>query len=279
MNLNTVRSSLALPVIALSLVACPQTATPPAIPTSNVEAHGDHVAAPTPLLAGLNTISFSNKTTGSSDLLAIQLNAGVSFNAFMAALESDGIFAAMGMGKFVGGRSVPAGETRSVIMDLEAGTYAFLTSEDPTVPEPVFTGAQVEVKARPGLAPTAPAGAVQVTAVDFQLNFPTTLPAGATTFEFRNQGTQWHEFLILKLKPGQTEADLLAFFGSPTPTEPPFEFIDIIVPVSPGKRVFFPVTLAVGNYVAVCALPDLTSSPEEPTFHVQHGMHRSFTVQ
>ena len=62
------------------------------------------------------------------------------------------------------------------------------------------------------LAPPPPPGprVVYVTATDYRLALPDTLPAGATTFRVVNRGRELHHVLFVRLAGGHSAADLAA---------------------------------------------------------------------
>jgi hypothetical protein len=279
MNSRTALAALIVPFTTLVACTTPQQARP-AIPQSNVEAHAEHTQAPATLQSGLNRITIKNSTSASADFIAARLKGDATLADFNeAAAGPMGIVGALAVVELASGKpGVPAGGTAEVLVDLKPGSYLFLTSgslQEAAGPPNI---AQVEVKQRVGLTPADPADTVIATAVDFDFSIPATLTTGTKTFQFVNNGSQWHEFVVFKLDANATVDDLLAALQSETPPlDPPFQEAGFIFPVSAGWRAFSEIALTPGNYVAVCFVPNLLSDEMEP--HIAHGMIQEFKVQ
>jgi hypothetical protein len=118
---------------------------------------------------------------------------------------------------------------------------------------------------------------VNVTASDFTLSLPDSLPAGVTTFNLVNKGTELHHMQILKLEQGKTIADFqaamqqshgpppawIAFAGGPQGGIPGSEMVTNVT-----------VSLRPGNYVVLCFIP----SPSDGKPHVAKGMIKPLKV-
>jgi hypothetical protein len=64
--------------------------------------------------------------------------------------------------------------------------------------------ASTTVLATTRLGDAAPSREVEVVGLDYAFQIPSTLPAGLTTFRFRNDSKHFHEFNMFLLKPGVT---------------------------------------------------------------------------
>ena len=120
----------------------------------------------------------------------------------------------------------------------------------------------------------AQARLVSVTATDFALSLPDTIPPGLTTFELVNHGAELHHMQILRLEQGKTMAD----FGAAMQTQgPPPAWVTFLggpqggVPHGPATNAT--VTLTAGNYVVVCFIPGPDGKP-----HIAKGMIKPLTV-
>jgi uncharacterized cupredoxin-like copper-binding protein len=111
-------------------------------------------------------------------------------------------------------------------------------------------------------------GGVDVTESDYRIELgSTTAPAGAITFNVKNDAEQTHEFVVFKtdLAPDQlpTNAD-----GDVDEKGEGVTHIDEIEDVTAGSTKSLKVNLDVGGYVLICNLPG----------HYRRGMHTAFTV-
>ena len=116
--------------------------------------------------------------------------------------------------------------------------------------------------------------AVTVTAHDYSLELPDTLPAGATTLRLVNQGKEFHHIWIARLDAGKTVEDVLAALKSHAPL--PSWIHDAGGPNAPrpeGGEASATVLLSPGNYIVACLIPGPDGVP-----HLMKGMVRGLTV-
>jgi hypothetical protein len=121
-------------------------------------------------------------------------------------------------------------------------------------------------------APTAPT--VTVTAQDYSLDVPDTLPAGAVTFKLVNQGKEFHHVWIARMEGGHTVEDLLKILAARQPI--PSWLKDAGGPNAPrpeGGEATATVTLEPGRYIVGCLIPSKDGVP-----HLMKGMVREVTV-
>lgn len=122
--------------------------------------------------------------------------------------------------------------------------------------------------------------AVSVHLVEFRVNAaPTTVPAGHTTFEVRNEGDLSHEFKVAKLDPGTTRPPTAAN-GSLDERAKSIEMIEAIPAKKMGPGYSREVTLDLerGDYVLFCNIV-FGGGGLAPQSHYQMGMNTSFTVK
>jgi hypothetical protein len=115
---------------------------------------------------------------------------------------------------------------------------------------------------------------VTITARDFSLEAPDTLPEGAVTLRLVNQGKEFHHVWIARLEGGHTVDDVLAALRTPGP--PPEWIKDAGGPNAPrpeGGENSATVTLARGSYIVACLIPSADGIP-----HLMKGMVRPLTV-
>ena len=121
-------------------------------------------------------------------------------------------------------------------------------------------------------APPSPT-VVTVTATDFKLDLPATIPAGPVTIHLVNHGKEIHQAQLVRLDDGKTVADFEAamkpggretswgkFAGGPTAA-------------APGQEATTTQVLTPGQYVAMCAIPSPDGVP-----HMMKGMVQPFEV-
>lgn len=160
--------------------------------------------------------------------------------------------------------------------------------------------AQTQALEAQSSSPVAPATAVvEVIAEDYALSAPAEIPAGWTTFRFRNDGEEPHFILVSRLPAGITiedyETDLSAQFnqawyavrdGGVDQDEamgqlfealpewfPAVEFLGGPGMTAPGRTTETTLSLEPGNYVLECYM-----KTEDGEFHFMEGMIRPLTV-
>jgi hypothetical protein len=123
----------------------------------------------------------------------------------------------------------------------------------------------------------------EVSAKDYEYSgIPDELPAGPTSFEFSNEGTEVHELILVKKNDGVTDSaeDLLAL-----PEEEAMTKVEILGSPAfapPSESDYKVADLEPGDYIAVCFIPTgMTSDdgpPPEGPPHFTHGMVAEFSV-
>lgn len=115
---------------------------------------------------------------------------------------------------------------------------------------------------------------VTITAGDYSLDAPDTLPEGAVTLRLLNQGKEFHHLWLARLEGGKTPADLLAALKARAPLAGWVQ--DMGGPNAPmpgGGESNATVMLTPGNYVVACMIPSGDGVP-----HLMKGMIRPLTV-
>lgn len=121
-------------------------------------------------------------------------------------------------------------------------------------------------------APVAPT--VTVTAHDYSLDLPDTLPAGAVTLRLVNQGKEFHHIWIARMEGGHTVDEVLRTLAARQPI--PSWLKDAGGPNAPrpeGGEATATVTLEPGRYTVACLIPSKDGVP-----HLMKGMVRQVTV-
>lgn len=231
---------------------------------------------PDRLPAGMVTMRMNNHGQEPHHGQLLRLHDGVSFEEFVATLQR-GEQEAQLLVSIDGGPGLtdPHGSAE-VSLELQPGTYVlacFVPGAD-GLPH-LAKGMLKPIQVVPGPGGWhEPQVAANFTARDFGFDMPDELPGGRATYRVTNVGPQPHEVGIIKLAPGASVADALAFYRAPA-GQPPFQSIGGINGLGAGKSGFMTLDLQPGAYAAVCLIPD----PSSGMSHVDLGMIKRFTVK
>jgi hypothetical protein len=277
-------------VAVLVVVGCQQTgiykqpspptsvpAPAPALPTViDIDAADFAFTTPDSLPAGLVTLRMRNHGQEVHHGQVLRLNDGVSLDQFMSAMQRGAEPEAAAMVSAEGGPGlIDPHFTAEVSLDLKPGEYilACFVSGPDGVPH-LAKGMLKPVQVVPSTTvATEPNITASLTARDFSIDMPDSLLPGRSTYKVTNLGPQPHEIGIVKLSPGATVEDVLAFYKSGT-GEPPFQSVGGINGLDAGKSGFMTLDLQPGEYAAVCLIPD----PASRVSHVHLGMIHRFSV-
>lgn len=115
---------------------------------------------------------------------------------------------------------------------------------------------------------------VIITATEFHLDLPDTLPGGFTKLTLHNQGALGHHAMFLKLNDGVTLDEFDASLESPDLGAILSKATSLGGPeVDTGLQASVILDLVPGQYVVFCLIPDAENIP-----HYMHGMHVPLTV-
>lgn len=178
--------------------------------------------------------------------------------------------------EFGGPNAVAPGDTTSVTMFLPAGEYVvgcFVRSPDGTLHfmKGMMGSFDVVAAADTG-AP--PASTESVALSTYGIAMPAMAPTpGLQTFLVSNTAKETHDVVILKVLPGHTVAQALAWFAKLPPGAPAAEPVGGTTGIHTGDQVLVPVRLTPGQYVLVCWM---TTNHK---YHFDLGMQHAFTVK
>ena len=127
---------------------------------------------------------------------------------------------------------------------------------------------QEEVSSAPPITPV-----VTITAADYAYTAPDTIPAGVVKVRLVNRGPSLHHVQFVQLGPGKTVDSLMAALRNPGPPPAWMRMVPGPNPPAPNGVAELTTTLAAGNYVIVCFVPDEHGMP-----HFTHGMLRPVVV-
>lgn len=260
-------------------VPIPAPTSQPSIPAITMKAMDFSYDLPQTVPAGYVHITLINSGAELHQAQLVLLNTDVTFAQFRSALMQKGLLVMRQLGTLIGGPDViPPGASLEVILHLPAGQYAVLS------PIPARDGVRQYLKgmitsftvteptnANQAQAPTANGEAV-LKSFSFQL--PTPVAVGSVMWQVSNQGKEPYEMNVLKLAPGKTAQDVIAFYTHPSGL-PPFANVGGMSAISPGLSGWVKLNFVAGTYVALSLVFDKATS--KPEFLL--GMITSFTVQ
>lgn len=268
-----------------ALVACAKSDNPPADagppvapPVVEVVATEFSFAMPDTLTGGLNTFHLVGSGAEIHHLQLARLDQGKTA-ADLAALQPGAPPPAWLV--LMGGPNAPragGGESWGTV-DLAPGNYVAMCLIESPPPDnrPHFIKGMVRPFTVVPSTETrqAPAPQFTLTLDDFSFAFSSPLPAGTHDIRVVNAGPQAHEVLFVRLEPGKTAQDLLAWVGAGMPGPPPGEPIGGTTGIAPNGENLIRLSLTPGEYALYCFVEDVTDHKS----HIEHGMVSQFTVQ
>ncbi len=254
---------------------------------------------PASVEAGWTHVTMDNQGMMEHHAMFLRPNEGSTIEDVQGVLETGDFGALFATATAVGGPNVGPGHQASVAMNLEAGQYLLICAipNDEGIPHfALGMQAVLNVTDRTGDG-TPPEADATVNLVEMAFEgLPTDATAGTHVWEVADTGTQLHELVILQLAEGVTIDQAIQIFSEPPPSAspvaspvvdqavaspaagpppgPPFAAIGGVAPLSPGESNYAVLDLAVGDYIAICFVPDAeTGAP-----HFAMGMIAGFSV-
>ncbi|HEX2077651.1 MAG TPA: cupredoxin domain-containing protein [Longimicrobium sp.] len=120
---------------------------------------------------------------------------------------------------------------------------------------------------------TASPRVIRVVSRNYSFAAPAQAEGGRVTVRLVNEGTEPHYLRLMRLAPGKTLADFVAWRGSGTPAPEWMSGAGGPAPVMPGDSTEQTTVLQAGTYVILCSYPTEQGVP-----HVQMGMFGSMQV-
>lgn len=245
------------PAADTTAVAAPAAAAPAAPATLTFHAADFKFEGPDSIPAGMVTFNLINDGATFHHMQIVRLDSAKTFADLQAAIAKKGPIP--GWVTFVGGPNAPDPHSQSnATMNMPAGNYALLCFVDMPGGVPhVAKGMERSLTVMPssGAMAAAPTPDVTMTLADYNFSLSQPLKAGKQVIEVKNSGPQLHEVELIKLAPGKTEQQLLAWMAKPN-GPPPGSGIGGIAGAAPGEDSYFTADLTPGDYVLICFLPD-----------------------
>ena len=126
---------------------------------------------------------------------------------------------------------------------------------------------------REGTTAAEPRADLTITLDDYSYALSAPISAGRRTLRVENAARQIHELVLVRLAPGKSPHDLLAWMAKPE-GPPPGAPIGGTSMFAPGVVNFVTADFTPGEYALLCFAPD--AGDGKP--HVEHGMVRQIHV-
>ena len=272
--------SVRFPLFGLLVVAAcaPAPEAAPLAPQSAVYTATDFAfTGPDTLTPGMTTIQLVNSGSQSHHMIMARLDEGKTTEDLVAFFQANqgGGDPAWASWRGASGGLAPGGNSVTTT-GLQAGTYVLICFvPDPADGTPHFFKGMtktVVVTGEPNMA-AAPVTDLEIHLKDFAFDAPE-LTAGAHIIRVINDGPQVHELQLLRLNDGVTGEQFLAAMAA-NPTGPPMGTdAGGAGALSVGLANYWHVTLAPGNYLFLCFVPD----PADGAPHIMKGMSKAFTI-
>jgi uncharacterized cupredoxin-like copper-binding protein len=225
--------------------------------------------------AGLVTFQLQNRGANLHHMAIMKLDEGKTLQDLFAAFQAGG--APPAWAHDMGGPNAPdPGSDANATLMLEPGSYALLCFVD--IPDHVphlMKGMAKLLRVTPAVVPAASraiAGDVTMTLTDYAFTLSKPITRGVHTIRVENPAAQSHEVELVKLAPGKTVQDLVAWIADPQ-GPPPGNALGGIAGMGHGVVQSFTYDFAPGEYGLICFLPGPDGKP-----HFMHGMIQQLTV-
>lgn len=231
--------------------------------------------APDQIAAGLVTFTLHNRGSTIHHMAIVRLDDGKTMDDLFNALKAGGpppLWA-----HDMGGPNAPdPGADANATVAMQPGNYVLACFVDlPGGVPHIMKGMARALKVTPsGAAPAAvPAGDVTLTLSDYHFALSRPITRGVHTLRVVNTAAQSHEVSLIKLAPGKTANDILAWLQNPQ-GPPPANAAGGIAGMAHGQVETFTYDFTPGQYALVCFLP----APGDGKRHFEHGMIETITV-
>lgn len=251
------------------------TAAPTSPPVVTVHAKDYAFDAPKQVPAGMTTFHIVNDGPNLHHITIVRLADGKSMTDLSDALKKPGPFPEWAT--VIGGPNAPApGHDATATLDLTPGNYALLCFVDMPGGVPHFAkgmASPLTVVASNTASAPAPAADDTLTLDDYSFAIANPITSGSRTFLVRNAAKQPHEVEMVKLAPGKTPKDVIAWIQKPN-GPPPGEPMGGVSATTGDAPVYFTTDVTPGDYLLICFVPDAKDGKP----HFMHGMMQTVHV-
>jgi len=248
---------------------------PAAPPTITVHAHDYGFDAPDTVASGRAVWRLVNDGADLHHLQLVRLD-GKTIDDVKAGFAPPGPFPE-GIVPVGGPNATDPGGSGEATLSLEPGEYAIICVVDtpdhvPHIAKGMVRALTVTVGSTVAEPPLAPPD-LTITLRDFAFEVPDTLRAGRQVIDVAVDGAEPHELVIVRLDPGATVDQLMAW-GTTYQGELPGHMVPGVAMLSPGMSNRIVVDWTPGTYVLLCFVP--AKADAQP--HVMKGMMKVVTV-
>ena len=225
---------------------------------------------PAAIPAGVTTFAAVNHGKELHHGTLVRVDSGKTVADLVAALKARGPLP--GWATMVGGPQTAG----TVTIALPAGRYVWVCLIPGLDGIPHFAKGMVrEMRVGPDhIAAAAPAPDITVTGADYNWKVSKPITAGRHVIRVATAAnSQPHELMIVRLPPGKTVQDLVAWGNHPTGM-PPAESIQGLAPLEAKLVGYATVDFKPGRYAFICFIPDA----KDGLPHASHGMVQEFTI-
>lgn len=233
------------------------------------------LSGPTELPAGRTRFRLVNKGQEPHHLIVVRLEDGRTYDSLLAVLRRPGM-PPRWVHPIGGPNGVsPALESEAELV-LTPGQYAVACMVPSTDGVPHLAKGMIAplTVTAGGEAAAAPAADLEIDLTDYAFGLSTPLTAGTRTVRVKNGAGQLHELVVVRLEPGNTMEDLVAWEIGGRKGTAPGRFIGGMSPLAPGDVGDFSMRFEPGTYGFLCFVPDAKSGKP----HIAHGMMQTVTV-
>lgn len=257
----------ALPLLAAGLVACAAPARE--LPLVRLEARNFRFPALDTATAGFVRVRLVNADPVWHEASVVRLtDLAATIAAYVAAVQGGDEYPSFAQD--VGGVALLGpGDSAEVVLDLAPGRYAVLCWHQDHLLQGMSAMLHVRSGDAPGMRPVA---ADSLALTDFSITAVAPV-AGRHLLHIRNAGPQEHELAILRLEPGRSLDDWMAWRKAGETGRAPGRTIGGTAALAVGAETWASVPWERGVYELICLLSDSAG-----TEHVHRGMRRTITV-
>ncbi|MEP6571755.1 MAG: hypothetical protein ABJD11_03635 [Gemmatimonadota bacterium] len=256
-----------LALASLGSAACSSTALPPLL---RIEARNLRFTIPARISGGLTRVRLVNRDPVWHEASLIHfMDSTSTLDSYLAAARAGNEYPAFA--RDIGGLSFLApGDSADVLVDLEPGRYAVVCWHRDHVLQGMGSTFAVVAHAGPSVAPGP---STEVVLTDFSV--PPLVPhPGHELLHVTNIGPSEHELAILKLMPGKTYADFMAWRAAGEIGPAPARSAAGTAALRPGSEAWVDVTWTPGEYTLICLLEDSAGA-----YHADLGMRRAMVIR
>ncbi|HEX8451323.1 MAG TPA: hypothetical protein VF647_04445 [Longimicrobium sp.] len=281
---NSSWTTLASAALLLSAAACTsegdaRESAPAVRATANVvtiTASDFAFQAPASIPAGLTTINLVNRGPELHHVQLVRIAEGHTVQELMEGMKHHEGPPPPWV-SFVGGPNtpVPGGQAQATV-ELAPGSYALLCFIPSSDGVPHLMKGMVKPLTVTASSNQAPAAApdARITLRDYSYEVTPGIAAGKRTIRVENAAAQPHELILVRLAPGKSAADMVAWLEK-MQGPPPGAPVGGATLLSHGASNDVTADFTAGEYALLCMVPD--AGDGKP--HVAHGMVQQITVR